>query len=221
MKNEIFNISLPTISNMAYSDYSSEDTQIKSGMSKDVIRILNLFEKNKIKVSGFEANDYAAANMSYISNTPMNSGNYDVFDVDIPFYQIVYKGYKGMSSGSLNVSSDISEGILLSAQSGIAPSFELIYDYNTEVAIGLHSNFSVMSFKSNKDVIKNTLSNLTEYLKSIRNAEVVDFKLINNDVRKTVFDNGVMVYVNFSDTDFAVDDIVVGANSFTWLTQEG
>ena len=46
----------------------------------------------------------------------------------------------------------------------------------------------------------NTLNATNDYFESIAGAKVSDYKLLENGVRVTKFENGVTVAVNYSDT---------------------
>ena len=68
----------------------------KGNMAKDVTEIFAKFGE-KYKIASEDANAYAAAASDIIFNTPSVSGQERIFKYDIPFYQMVFKGYVAMT----------------------------------------------------------------------------------------------------------------------------
>ena len=53
-----------------------------------------------------------------------------------------------------------------------------------------------------------------DYCELVKNAKITQHSIVDDNVRKTVFDNGVAVYVNYGDTGAAVNGISVAPQSF-------
>ena len=80
------------------------------------------------------ANGYAASLASVIFETPLCSGQYDGFDEDIPFYQMVFKGYVPLISSSINLAADREAQFLKAIESGASPGYTLSALYDTQLA---------------------------------------------------------------------------------------
>ena len=137
----ITGVGLDTLSNYCYSDYSNAQTFIKGSMQKDVSSILSDFKKDKIKIAVNNANDYAAAYANQIYDAPLESSGNTLFDEDIPFYEIVFKGYVPMSSPSVNLVANSKETILKAIESGIGLTYTLISNYDTKLLVSSESAF--------------------------------------------------------------------------------
>lgn len=86
-------VSLSTLGQTAYSDYAQIRYSGKSGVESQMQAIVEALEKHQVNMAVSCANGYAASLASVIFETPLCSGQYDGFDEDIPFYQMVFKGY--------------------------------------------------------------------------------------------------------------------------------
>lgn len=61
-----------------------------------------------------------------INNVPLYSGGYDIFDEDVPFYQIVLHGLKSYSTEPINGSADDRKLMLSAIASGSNPHYDMI-----------------------------------------------------------------------------------------------
>ena len=151
------------------------------------------------KVATVAANAYAA-NADRIFSAPLSSARFNVFDEDIPFYEIVFKGYTPMSSEAINISALPEDTLLAAVESGITPHWSLMYGYdNAAVNINSEILHNGVWERYGKDIIE-TVNELSDYYKSISDAEIISHT-VKGGVRETEFSNGVTVAVNRGDTE--------------------
>ncbi len=205
----ITGVGLDTLSNYCYSDYSNAETFIKGSMQKDVSSILSDFKKDKIKIAVNNANDYAAANANQIYDAPLESSGHRLFDEDIPFYEIVFKGYVPMSSPSVNLVANSKETILKAIESGIGLTYTLISDYDTKLLVSSESAFYGSVYSDMKPYIEKSVLENKDYYGKINGTTIKEHIIYENGVRKTVFDNGYEVFVNYTDKIQTISDITV------------
>lgn len=217
-KNGYKNISLDTLSNMSYSDYASKDYYAKTGISTQVYNILNRYKENDMRICGSQANDYFANLSDHITNVPLSSAEYDSFDETVPFYQIVYKGFVPMSSSNINSLSNMKTLFLKAIESGVGISFAVANGYSTEVFNSVHN----ISYVYNESELKESIDDLKDsgyidFFNAIKNAKITNHQILNNGIRKTVFDNGVTVYVNYTNEAISVEGNDIDAQSYIYV----
>lgn len=125
-------ISLTQATSVLYSDFGRKNFDGKNHFVRgDSIKILTEgYQKlgdAGISIVAQECNAYALPYVSAITNVPMYSSNFDLFDYDIPFYQMVIHGYIPYSSKPVNASSNADELKLLSILTGTNIHYELMY----------------------------------------------------------------------------------------------
>ena len=111
-----------------YGDYS------KSGASRyeAMKRLVSGYEKlcgsmeNGIMADG--ANAYALPYVSHIKNLPMTSSRFDIFDEDIPFYQMVIHGLIPYTTEAVNGSADPADMLLYAAETGSCLRYDMIHE---------------------------------------------------------------------------------------------
>ncbi len=119
----IKNVGLSELTSALYGDYGKN----AAGRDQAQALLIESYEALSSKMDsilGRTANAYALNYVDRISNVPLQSSGYDLFDQDIPFYQMVLHGVKSYSSTAVNGSAD-SNTLLLKA---IAAGSNLRYD---------------------------------------------------------------------------------------------
>lgn len=200
-------VSLESLSQIAYSDCSTETTEYmtKGYMGKDVAEIYGKFKEN-YKVASEDANAYAAVLSDVIFNTPSVSGQERIFKYDIPFYQIVFKGYVPMTCESLNLSSHPKKELLAAVEAGSGLNYTLISNYYNEFIDYQGYYFFGSQYSDINDDIIATANELSDYYKAINGSEIVSHSILDSGLRETVYANGVKAYVNYTDGSIATPD---------------
>lgn len=206
--------SLSTLSNVIYSDYSYNDFRNCKNMSKDVKAIFKAIRKQKIGLSASAANDYAACNADVLTDCPITSSNYDFATYSVPFYQMVFKGYKPMSSVAINLTNEESTAILNCIETGTTPSYTIVSNYENTMRTSNHTFIYGSTYNNRKGYFTDSVNSTKDYFESIKGAQISGYEIINSDVRVTKYSNGVYAVVNYGKTDYESPYGVVKANSY-------
>lgn len=209
-------VSLSSFSETAYSDYKDEEYMLKSKYNEQSAKVINLVKKSGHDVFLSAANAYAAGICDGITNAPVQSGDYNVFDEQIPFYQMVYSGSIPLYGTPLNLSLNSQKSLLRMVESGVSPSFRIGYEIDSVLTSNANSEFYGISYSNNKNLIINTLQTTADYYQSIKDSTIKEHRIISEGITKTVFENGVTVYVNHSSDDITVEGIELKAMSFKY-----
>ena len=211
-------VSLESLSQLAYSDYSAEKTDYmsKGYMARDTVAIIDKFAEN-YKIASADANVYAATASDIIFETPSASSQERCFLYDVPFYQMVFKGYVSMSSESINLASDPDAELLKAVEAGSGLGYTLISDYYNEYIEYQGYYFFGSKYSDIGEGIINTANELEDYYKAIAGAEIASHTVLASGLRETVYSNGVKAYVNYTDKDIETEDgKVVAAKYYVW-----
>ncbi len=192
-------IGLDTLSYITYSDYSNIKYYSKGNMSKDVSEIISKYKKSEYKILANNANSYAACLADEVTDTPIQSSKYDVFGDEIPFYQMVFKGYVSMTSETLNTSSNPSIAILSAIEGGCGLSYTIIHDYDTALVTSFNKNLHNSVYSGLKENLFNQIKDLEDFYHKIEGQSIKAFEILPNDLHKTVFENGLVLYTNHSE----------------------
>ncbi len=199
---KIGGISLSSLTSLSYSDYSKRDENkyySKVGFADSVSSVLKKIGKNN-RVMGTEANIYAAVLSDIVVDTPTSSSNNFIFSEDVPFYQMVLKGYIPLTVESVNLSDSSNKMILKAIESGCGLNYTVISKWDNSLIDSNYTYFHSSVYSDLKDGMINNLQSLSEYYEKINDAHIISNDIISEGVHITEFDNGVKVCVNYTDT---------------------
>ncbi len=191
-------ISLGSLSNVSYSDYRDKTNSkyyVKSGMSTDVV---DIYKSIDCKIMSDDSNDYAAVMSDVVFNAPTYSAKESIFDHEVPFYQMVFNSFTSLSGECVNTSENPEKQILKCVEGGIGLSYSVYKNYNNCLIESNTNNFWGSCFNDVKPIIKEQYKKLSDYYKTISNFEIEHNNILENGLRETVFENGTVVYVNYS-----------------------
>lgn len=209
-------VGVGTLGKLCYSDYSNLKTSNCDNIQEDTAAILkNLSKEKKIVLTG--ANDYSAALANHIADAPVRSSDYDVITCDIPFYSMVFKGYVPMSSGSVNTAADSSRMLLNCIESGVAPTYSVIYGFPQSAITSEYAVTRSAKFENIKEDIEKTILRTREFYRAINGKTILSHRIINENLRAVDYSDGITVYVNYGDTSQTVNGIYVDKNDFTLI----
>ncbi len=197
---EINGIALDTISSTVYSDYGNKKYYCNGAVESDFSKIYTVYKSHKKKMLSNAANSYVAAVSDAITDAPLQSTNHDLFDADIPFYELVFSGYIPMNSTSLNLTNTPESQMLRCVESGCGLSYTVMKNYDTKLRLEQYTDvFNACSYDDIKNNIFNNIEKTNEYYEAVSGSEIVNHTLISETLRKTEFANGTIVYVNYGD----------------------
>lgn len=146
---------------------------------------------------------YALPFASYVSDLPSKSSRYDVEDAEVPFYQMVIKGYLPFSNLPANRNTNMEEYKLKLLESGADISFvwitqnpDLISDSRMQSYVNLYSQDWI-------DDAAALYKEVTEVNSKVKGCTIVDYK-IDGDIRSSTYSNGITVTVNYADGSYSV-----------------
>ncbi len=202
---DLSGIGLDSLSNISYSDYRDIKYYSAGGMATDAAEIAAKYKEAGYKVLVNDANGYVAALADEITDTPIQSSAFDVFDAEIPFYQMVFKGYVSMTAESLNNASDRDKALLKAIEGGCGLSYTLVNNYTTSLVNSSSKNLHNSVYSGLKDEIIANAESLQEFYNRVEGKKIVEFELLNDGLHKTTFENGLVLYTNHSENTVATE----------------
>ena len=197
--NNLSGISLSTLGRIAYSDNSEQKYYSKGQMPTQIASQIEHIKENGKKVLLSASNAYATKAADYVLDVPTKSSQYDFMDEDVPFYQIVFKGTISLASQPITMAGDTDKAVLKAIETGMGLTFALAYDYSNEIVDSQDVRYYGSNYSYVKDIIKNVVEENEDYYSAINGARITNHYSLTEEVKATEFDNGVVVYVNYSD----------------------
>lgn len=221
VKNEITNISLSTLGEICYSDYSDKRYEMKGNTEADIQQYIKNIRSKNIKITTDNANAYAAKFSDNILNLQIEDYGYDGIDQYIPFYQMVFVGTKNVYSEPLNSAENRTKVKLGALSTGVRFGYNLLKNYSDGFITKTNVEIYSALFSDNIDEITTEVKEYSDYYSSIQGAAIDEYVILENGVIKTVFDNGVVAYTNMSSTEKDTEIGTISENGFVYINKNG
>lgn len=173
-------ISLSQATSLLYSDFSRKNADGKSQIVRqDSLNILvdgyKKLNDAGLSIIAQECNAYALPYVSAITNVPLYSSNYDLFDYDVPFYQMVIHGYIPYSSKPINASSNANELRILSLMTGSAIHYQLMYNSPNDFLDSKYDKYFYSNYEGWLEIAAKDYKMYNDISASIKDATIVNF----------------------------------------------
>lgn len=203
-KKGVTNFAFGSLANTIYGDYGRAATSRE--MAKGIVTGIYSNAKSKGSVLSDNAANYVLPYTDYITNVPVDSSKYDVFDYDIPFYQMVLHGVTPYSSIAVNSEPDITRIVLDSVSSGSNLSFDFVGIEADELK-DTKLDCYYYAYYANWMSEAKGLSKLANEVLAPCADQYIDEYSISEDGKEitTVYANGYTTVVNYKDGTIKAD----------------
>lgn len=194
----IGNISVGSATTVIYGDYGKKS--VSREMFKNNLQgYMSDLQGSVGSILADGANAYVLKYVDHISNVPLNSSRYDVFDMEIPFYQIVMSGLKPVSTTAVNGDAQISDLVLRAIASGSNLRFDLVAEEANELK---DTRYDVLFYADSKYWVEDAAGCYkfaNEALSGLSGVEITEYNVLSDSEIETVYANGTKTVVNLKD----------------------
>lgn len=165
----------------------------------------------------YGGNAYSFAYTDNIVDAPITATNLYAVDENVPFYEMVIHGYINYAGAELNLEQSVERTDLLLdlIEAGAAPRYVVSYENSDVIKYsGMNEMYSV-KYELYKEEAKEFYAELSEALGDVVNVAMINHEILDDDVRKVTYENGVTIYVNRSDNNVEVDGITIPAGWYS------
>ena len=148
---------------------------------------------------------------------PLSSSDYLYLDQEIPFFSLVLKGVVPTYSEYVNFEANKTENFLRMVESGMYPSFYITAEDSSKLIYTNSSNLFSLEYTSYRDTIVEYDAALRALAEKVGDACITDHVILENGLVRVTYDNGVKVYVNYTESELSADGLTVDALSYAVL----
>lgn len=206
----ITNISLNQATKTLYSDFGRRNPDGKEHIVRnDTIKYLtDGFQKLNdagISIIAQECNAYALPYVSAITNIPLYSSNYDLFDYDVPFYQMVIHGMIPYSSKAINASSNADELVLLSLMTGSGVHYDMMYASPNDFTDCEYDTLFYTNYEGWLERAASEYKLFNDTVSSLSDKTITKYERISEKVFETTYSDGTVITIDIDDFTYAVN----------------
>lgn len=149
-----------------------------------------------------------------IVDMPVSDSDYIYTDQSVPFLSIALKGILPMYGDYVNFEANEREYFLKLVETGIYPSFYLTYENPSELIYTNSSNVYTSQYSVYREQILNYYEELRQISELTKNSMIANHEITDTGVTIVTYDNGVRLYINYSETERKADNVTVPALSY-------
>jgi hypothetical protein len=220
-KEGITTVSLDRATSLLYSDFSRRNPRgtiyfNRRDTAQVITEGLRKITQEGISIKAQAANAYALPYVSHLSNVPLSSSNFDLFDYDIPFYQIVIQGLIPYSTTPFNANSNKAALTLLALSVGSPVHYEFMYANAGEFNDSVYNSKFYSSFHDWADDAIAMHRVFSSVISDVLDKKIIGHQRLGVNEYETEFEGGTKIYINLNTDELRVNgdriDIKGGGN---------
>lgn len=161
-----------------------------------------------------EGNDYAVAYVDMITNMNLSGAEYSIIDKTIPFYQMALHGFVNYTGEALNLTGNMEDELLKSAEYGAALAFTIMQESAFTLQNTLYTEYFGSEYASCSERMYEIYNRYNSELGHIFNQTMTGHEFVEPQLTCTTYEDGTKVYVNYSQNDKTVDGTVIPARDY-------
>ncbi len=158
--------------------------------------------------------DYLWKHTGAFLDMPLGSSDYMYEDGEIPFFSIALKGIIPMYSDYVNFEANKTEFMLQMIEAGVYPSFYLTYEDSADLIYTNSADLYSTKFTTYQDTIAEYDAIFRDINAKTEGSFIAKHEQLGMGLNKVTYDNGVVIYVNYSSAAQTADGVTVDAMSY-------
>lgn len=211
-------VTVNDLGNTLIADYNTKKgVNREAAMNMAVESLAAISENQQVVLS--TPNSYAFGYADYITDIPVSSNQYNVFNYDIPFLQMVLDGCVEYSMHPMNQEPErnLQEFMLNCVESKTSPKFILMNAKESELKRTLQRELFTLNFADWEERVVNFYNEYNAFYEKVADAQIQQHEYINPTLRKTTYTNGVSVIVNYAENAQPYGDDRIDAKGYLVL----
>lgn len=224
MKQFIKNYNKLDLNNIALRDtgvYLSSDKNKRRSIDRETSKLIVNEQMGKLEETRNEmmvvgGNAYTLGYADHLVDIPTEGNSFYIIDENIPFYEMVIHGFIDYAGTPINrVEGYDKQTMLLNMiESGSAPYFTWSYKESSEVQDTAYASYYSICYKDWLDEGVELYNAVNEVISPVRTSKIVNHEVLAEGIRKTTYEDGTRIYVNYTDSDYIADGIKIGAKNY-------
>ncbi len=145
---------------------------------------------------------------------PLGSSDYLYIDEEVPFLSLVLKGIVPTYSEFVNFEANKTENFLNMVEAGMYPSFYVTAEDSSKLIYTNSSNLYSLEFDSYRDTIAQYDRELRALAEKVGTSTITNHEILSNGLVKVTYENGVVIYVNYTESALSDGGVTVDALSY-------
>ncbi len=192
------NVSFADIGKDLNADYYRKDTVTRQeAMTNQVGYLKNIKDSGK-KIMINTGNNYAVAYSDIVTGMDLYGSDYTIIDEHVPIYQMAIHGFVDYTGEPLNLTQNMEDVLLNSAEYGAGLAFTLMDESAFTLQKTLYTEYFGSEYDACHDSMLEIYKRYDSELGHVFNQQMVSHEKISPTLSCTKYADGTTVYVNYS-----------------------
>lgn len=209
-------VALRDLGDLLHADYRNKRVVFRETAKFIVQEQLAAFREQYDDVLLTGGNGYALPYASAIVNAPTTDSSFNITDEAVPFYQMVLHGYIDYAGEPANLGGEQDDKIQLlrAIELGSALHFFWSEASSSELKFTPYDVMYATEASAWHDIATAMYKEANEALSGLRSVPMLKHTRHSEDVAQMKYENGVSLYVNYSDQPVTVNGVRIEAKNF-------
>lgn len=212
-------LAIAEIANKLYSDFTTgKEITRRESLSKVIEMISTVADGGKLAM--YQPNQYLWQFADKAFNMPAANSQIMYESDSVPFVQIVLSGCVELYGNPINTSCYSTERLLRQIEYGMAPAFTVTGCKSVDLYNTSQENRFSTCYSDWKPQIVEAHKVVSDGLSEVWGHGIVSHECLQTGVICVEYDNGVQIYLNYTDNPVSVDDITIESGWFSVVRGE-
>jgi hypothetical protein len=211
------NISLSDFTNQINSDYAEKNYTTRTDSLSNIIKVLAKISDNR-NVMASTPNKYAFSNADIMTETPLSSSGANIFDMDVPFLQMVLAGYVDMTTSAINISDGEFDLLKLMAYNTL-PNFNLIYEESSILKDTSFSDLYSMNYEDWSDEAVELYKSYSADMMQVRGKTITKWQANTDGIVIVTYEGGYSFLINRTNKAVNVNGEEIAAKTYKFYKE--
>lgn len=199
---------LAQLSSKLYGDFTTGKEVTRGESLKRVVSMVNAVSKGG-KIAMYQPNQYIWQYADKMYDLPVSNSQI-LYESDcVPFLQIVLSGCVELYGNAINTSSYSTERLLRQIEYGMAPAFTVTGCESNELYNTVQEHYFSTSFDDWRPRIEEAYQIIAGGLNEVWGHGIISHQCLQSGLIRIMYDNGVSIYVNYTDKPLMVRGMVI------------
>lgn len=210
-------LSLRDLGDKVHADYRTSRTVFRETAKTIVAEQLDKLQTKHPDLLLTGGNAYALGYADRFVNVPSGTSGFGIADEEVPFYQMVLHGYADYAGEPMNLrqEQDARLQLLRTIELGAAPHYLWTHEPSSTLKFTSYDTMYSTSADGWYDTALEQYRQAEAALSALRTVKMDRHIRHGKDVVEMQYENGVSLYINYSDQPVTVQGIRIGAQDFT------
>ena len=211
-------ISVADGTNKLYSDFSGNNSKATSRQQalENLKQCYEMINNSGLTFVAGACNDYALPYVDYIRDVPLYSSGFDIYDYDIPLYEIVIHGYIPYTTKAKNASSSADELFLYSVATGTPVHYAVMYENPNEFTDCEYDELFYTYYEGWLETAAIEYKICSDIVSEVSESTITNFEYIDSKVIETTFSNGTVIRADLANDILYVNGEEINLAQYGW-----